>query len=164
MKIMISRFARSTVLVIASVSVAAFCTSACKKSSEEEKREVGQAETHSAEVTQKAQAQAIDEKNQWLAAVRREQLELKAHVQDDIDKIDKRLMDLKVELKKDGTGYDYDPKSPEAKEVTTLLEKRQVLATDMTTIERSDERGWDETKANIERHLSASTGSYRRGF
>ena len=164
MKIMISRFARSAVFVIASVSVAAFCTSACKKSSEEEKREVGQAETHSAELTQKAQAQAIDEKNQWLAAVRREQLELKAHVQEDVDKIDKRLMELKVEAKKDGSGYDFDPKSNDLKEINDLLQKRKVLETDMSTIDRSDERGWDETKANIERHLSTPTGSYRRGF
>jgi len=148
-------------VLFASVTVAALCTNACKKSSEEEKREVGQAEIHSAEMTQ---PKALDEKNQYLVAVRREQLELRAHVQEDIDQIDRKLVEMKVEPKRDGSGYSFDTSSTNTTEITELLQRRQVLETDMATIEKSDERGWDETKANIERHLSAPTTSYRRGF
>ena len=155
---------KTGLVVLVSLAVTAtICITACKKSATppEERKEYspqyGQAETHGAEVITENAREApvvIDEKNEYLVVVRREQLTLQANVQEEIDRIDHRLMDLRSVQYEDGVGYIYDPTSSDAKLIGELLRKREMLKEDMATIERSDERGWDEIKATIERHLA----------
>jgi hypothetical protein len=145
------------VLVLAlGTALAAVCTGACKKSSETEKREADQAAVRAAEKTNDGRKEAIDQRNDYLAAVRREQLDLRSRLQEELDDIDKKLADLKTEFHKDG-GYQVDPRSKDAAKIRALLQRRSVLESDVNLVERSDERGWDETKANIERDLGGKT-------
>jgi hypothetical protein len=72
--------------------------------------------------------------NEYLIAVRREQVELRARVTSEIDRLDK-------ELERDARGK-------------PLRERRDRLADDLELLDRSDERGWDELKADIENDLA----------
>jgi hypothetical protein len=142
--------------VVALCAFAAVCTGACKKSSEAEREQVGKAEVRSAEATNeanKAQGEVTKEKNEYLTAVRREQLELRGKLQDQIDDIDRKLLDLKIDMRKDGA-VRVDPTSKDAKKIEELITRRQKLEADVNIIERADERGWDEIKANVEQDLS----------
>jgi hypothetical protein len=135
-------------LAIAAVSVPA----ACRKSAETERREANEAETRSAHRIAEAQKKAIDERNDWVAVVRREQLDLRARLQDEIDDIDKKLMDLKVDFHGD-TGYQLDPKAANAPKIQQLLDRRGRLEANVTLVEGSDETTWEQTKAAVEREL-----------
>ena len=139
-------------VVVLGTLAAALCTGACKKSSEMEREESSRAELHSAQRTVEVRKDAFDEKNDWFAAVRREQLELRARLQEDVDDIDTKLAWLKVDFHKD-RGYVFDSKSKDAKKIQQLIDRRQKLAADINIVDRSDERGWDEIKATIERDL-----------
>ncbi|HVH47191.1 MAG TPA: hypothetical protein VM925_32860 [Labilithrix sp.] len=133
-------------------AVLAACIGACKKSPETEQREAAEAELRSAEAPATPPKPLVDEKNAYLAVVRREQLELRAHLQEDIDDIDKKLAELKVDAR-DG-GFLVDPTSKNAVRIRALLERRSQLEQDAATVERADERGWDELKATIEKDLA----------
>lgn len=72
----------------------------------------------------------------YLAAVRREQRGLDLRLDDAVTRIDRRLA------------------AHVAAERPALLEARRRLIADRRLIEKSDERGWDELKAEIERDLA----------
>lgn len=133
-------------------TIAAVFTGGCKKGAET-KPETAEAELSSAE-TQKGGEKVVDERNAYFAVVRREQLELRARLQEEIDAIDKRLNALKVEFREGH--YVQDPKSRNAAKIDELLEHRRQLEEDAIIVERADERGWDELKAMIERDLANS--------
>ncbi len=67
-------------------------------------------------------------------AVRREQRELDARIQESLEAVDRKL----------GT---------RPTERAQLLGTRQRLAADQRLIAKSDERGWDELKAEVERDV-----------
>lgn len=75
-----------------------------------------------------------DSKNDYAQAVSREKRQLEAKLEEALSGIDRRL----------GT-------RPGEREV--LLDRRARLAADQRLIAKSDERGWDELKAEIERDL-----------
>lgn len=124
---------------------------ACKKPSETERAEAGVAQLRSARRTAEPKEQVLGEKDDYFTTIRREQLELRARLQREIDQIDRRLAELKVELR-DG-GPVIDPKAKNAAQVRQLVDRRARLHEDLTTVERADERGWDELKSTIERDL-----------
>jgi hypothetical protein len=145
------------------VSTAAVLNCGCKKAAET-KQEGGRVELRSAETeAHRTDKKVVDEKNAYFAVVRREQLQLRARVQEQIDAIDKQLAALKVEFR-DGR-YVQDPRSKNAAKIDELLERRRLLEEDANVLERADERGWDEVKGEIERDLSekAAPGKGRGG-
>ena len=131
-------------------AVAALCTSACKKAPEPGKQGAAEAELRSARVTE-PQTQVIAENNPF-ATVRREQLQLRARIQDDIRDIDGRLAALDVQ-QRDGR-FVVDPKSRSSARVKALLDRRSRLREHATTVDRADEHGWDELKATVEKDLA----------
>lgn len=143
----------SLALVLA-LATSAVCTTACKKSAETERADAGVAQLRSARRTTEPRERVIGEKDDYLATVRREQLDLRARLQREIDQIDRKLAAMKVELR-DG-GPVIDPRAKNAAQIRQLVDRRARLQEDMTTVERADERGWDELKATIERDLDES--------
>lgn len=95
---------------------------------------VTQEEPASVTTVTNADVPTTDSRNEYLQAVRREQLQLEAKIDDALAGLDRRL----------GTR----PGDRQA-----LLERRSRLAADKRLIGKSDERGWDELKAEIERDL-----------
>lgn len=87
-----------------------------------------------------ADVPTTDSKDDYLQAVRREQLQLEAKIDDALAGIDRRL----------GT---------RPGERQALLERRSRLAADKRLIGKSDERGWDELKAEIERDLHVTAAN-----
>lgn len=85
-----------------------------------------------------ADVPTTDSKNDYLQAVRREQLQLEAKIDDALAGIDRRLGTRPAERQ-------------------ALLARRSRLAADKRLIGKSDERGWDELKAEIERDLHVTT-------
>jgi hypothetical protein len=73
--------------------------------------------------------------NEYLLAVRREQVELRAKLTSEIDRLDAQL----------GT-HRAPPKD--------VRERRDRLVDDLELLDRADERGWDELKADIENDLA----------
>lgn len=145
---------KALALVLGAV-LAALCTNACKKSAETERTEADKTELRSAEQVTEARKEAAGEKNDYLAAVRREQLELRGRLQEEIDDLDKKLMDLKVDTKKKDGSLWIDSRSKDAPKIRAFLQRRQQLESDLVQVERSDERGWDFLKATVERDLNA---------
>lgn len=78
-----------------------------------------------------------DSKDDYLQAVRREQLQLEAKIDDALARLDRRLGTRPAERQ-------------------AILERRSRLAADKRLIGKSDERGWDELKAEIERDLGVT--------
>jgi len=127
---------------------AALCTSACKKTPEDRER-ASRAQLRSASM--EPQTQVIGEENDHFATVRREQLRLRARLHDQIADVDEELAALKVE-RRDGR-YVVDPMARSAARTKRLLEQRRRLEEHAMTVERADERGWDDLKATVERDL-----------
>ncbi len=130
-------------------TIATVCTGACKKTAETQRREAAETELRSGPA--EVEKHVLGEKDDIFTTVRREQLDLRARLQREIDELDRKLADLKVELR-DG-GYVVDPKAKHAARVKELVERRDQLHEDMLTVERADEHDWDEIKATIERDL-----------
>ncbi len=141
---------KAVVAVVLGASVAALCTSACKKASDETHRRPGsEANIHSARVVPPTESAAS--KNDFFATVRREQLQLRARIQEDIAEVDARLAELGVG-RRNGQ-YVIDPNAKNAARVRELLARRHRLEEHAATVERADERGWDELKATVEQDL-----------
>jgi hypothetical protein len=124
-------------LGILALGLAALCTTACNK--DKDKPEVGTTTTTSSEVEPSpgpAAGQAIP-KDDYLAAVRREQLVLRGRIDDQLRTIEKKLAS----------------QSLDAKTRQELLAKRETLRADATVVVNADERGWDELKAVVEHDL-----------
>ncbi len=139
-------------IVLALGAVATVCTAACNKSSDTERKEADKAEVRAEEKTTEVRKEAAQERNEYLTTVRREQLDLRGRLQGEIDDIDKKLLDLKVDMRKDG-GALFDSKSKDAKRIQELIARRERLVADANLVDRADERGWDETKATVEKDL-----------
>lgn len=135
--------------VLLGAAIATVCSGACRKDTEGKK--AGAAELRSATETR---TQGSDGKAEYLVTVRREQLELRGRLQRDIDDVDRKLAELKVELR-DG-GSMADPKSKRAGRLKELVERRTQLEEHAATLERADERDWDEVKATIEKDVRES--------
>jgi hypothetical protein len=125
------------ILGILALGFAALCTTACNK--DKDKPEVGTTTTTSSEVepTNRPVGQPTMPKDDYLAAVRREQLVLRGRIDDQLRAIEKKLA----------------VKSLDAKTREELLEKRETLRADATVVVNADERGWDELKAVVEHDL-----------
>ncbi|MDF2695873.1 MAG: hypothetical protein K0S65_4256 [Labilithrix sp.] len=134
-------------VLVFGTAIAAVCTGACNKSAETKRKEVSEAELRSAE----AERHVLDEKHDYFAAIRREQLDLRARVQEDIDELDKQLASLKVEFR-DG-GWTPDRPSKNSAKITELLEHRKRLEEDATAVERADDKNWETVKAAVEKDL-----------
>jgi hypothetical protein len=148
---------RAGKLVLASALVlSAF---ACRKSAETERGEAERAAARAEEKRTTMNKEAIDERNDWLAAVRREQLDLRGELQEEIDRIDKELANLRVDLHADGT-YAMDPKdrAKNQAKVDDLLQRRKVLAGHVDAVETSDANGWEALKTRVEKDLGVIRG------
>lgn len=138
----------------------------CKRSEPEHNevgREVGQVELTSGEPSARPEQPRADE-NSYLGAVRREQLTLTARVREEIESVDVRLAALRSHASKDArpSGRFVVADSKKERRVRALLERRSELEQDLATVQRADERGWDELKANVERDLAEPTADDRR--
>jgi hypothetical protein len=142
----------SKALAVVTLAIAAVSTAGCRKSSERERREAERAAERVEEKSDKAVREAIEETNDYLAAVRREQLDLRGRLQDEIDWIDKKLLGLKVELREDGT-YAVDPNAKEADKINQLVRRRQLLDADVRAVEESDPRNWTMVKTRVEKDI-----------
>ena len=121
---------------------------------ETERKEASTTELRSArelEKLEKLETTVIDEKNDPVAVVRREQLELRALLERDIAAIDGRIAELKVELYEGG--YLREPRAKTTARIEALAERRMQLQHDIVLIERADEHGWSDLKAMIEKDL-----------
>jgi hypothetical protein len=78
----------------------------------------------------------------YSATVQREQLELRGRLREDIQAIDAEL----------ATRHGTSTRA----EITRLLARRSLLEEDVGTLDRADERGWDELKATIENDLDGA--------
>lgn len=133
-------------------AVAAVCT-ACKNPSRTDGRAA-----KAREVVQSAdmRVRTIDETNDYVVIVRREQLALRARLHERIAEIDTALAGLRVaphEPRRAVARGRVDGETTEAKRIETLVRSREVLKADLVTLELADERGWEEIKAGIERDL-----------
>jgi hypothetical protein len=146
---------RSKKMLLFGAAFAALCTNACQKSPAPERKETDRTEVRSGEMTSEPRPkEEITQKNDYLETVRREQLVLRGRLQEDIDDIDKKLVAYHETLASDGS-FVVDPRSKEAQQVQELLRRRALLEADVNLIQRSDERGWDEVKAAIEKDLES---------
>ncbi|MBX3205225.1 MAG: hypothetical protein KF764_09155 [Labilithrix sp.] len=132
--------------------LAAVSFTACRRSPDAERSEAAEAELRAAKEPAEIESLVIDEKHDYVAVVRREQLELRARVRASIAEIDRQLDELRVHGR--ATESRSDPRSTLDAEVEALRERRRVLAQDAVDIERADERGWAELKARIEGDLA----------
>ncbi len=130
--------------------LAALCTVGCHKASRDDAKarngsagegadRVSTTETHSATIEGRADGGAgtttSTGRNDYLSAVRREQLQLRARLQEDIDGTDRTISDLRAKSK---------PSGAETKKLSALMARRQHLEMNAKIVERRDERGWDE--------------------
>ncbi|MBX3202405.1 MAG: hypothetical protein KF894_30040 [Labilithrix sp.] len=142
---------KSTLLTFA---LAGLGVIACRRSAEGERGEVGQAELRAARRPVEIETRVIDEVHDRVAIVRREQLELRARLRAEVTEVDRELAGLHAESARIGER----PATNDAR-LGTLLERRRQLLDGVARIDRSDEQGWDELKAQIEADLAPA----RRG-
>lgn len=150
-------------MLVFGLMVGAIFTGACRKPADEAtRREAAEAELHSAKSSKgtDVNAKTTDETNARFAHVRREQLDLRARLQKEIDHIDEQLATLKVELGattgavKDGGKLSNQGRAKDKERIEALLARRRVLEKDANIVDRADEHGWDEVKATIEKDLA----------
>jgi hypothetical protein len=140
-------------MLVLGAAIAAACTTGCKKSSEAEK--VARDRSTAREEGSPGK-EAVEEPNAYLAAVRREQLELRARLHAEIDEIDRALLALKLDAERGQPGRPIaGTATKETKKIRELLDRRKLLEDDLHRVNMSDERGWDELKSDVERNLSA---------
>ena len=141
---------KTTKLILAvAITVAAV---GCRKSAESERKEAAEAVERADEVTRKAHSQAIDEHNEYLAAVRREQLDYRERLHDELDDVDRKLNDLRVEITRDGIVH-YDDKRADSAKVKELVDRRIILRTDIDALESSTDKDWDTVRAKLDADL-----------
>lgn len=121
----------------------------CRKSAETERQEAVNAAERADETTRKARAEAIDEHNEYLAAVRREQLDYRERLHEELDEIDRKLNDLRVDIMRDGTVH-YDEKRTDATTVKALVDRRVLIRTDIDALEASTAKDWDSVREKLD--------------
>lgn len=133
-------------------AVAAVCT-ACKRPSETDGRGAKAGEVGPSTGVRE---RTIDESNDYVVVVRREQLALRARLHERIAEIDTALAGLRVaphEPRRAVARGRVASETTEAERIEALVRSREVLKADLLTLELADDRGWDEIKASIERDL-----------
>jgi hypothetical protein len=141
----------------------------CRKSAESERDEAARAAAEaektameesrkSADKTNRKTLEAMEEHNDFLAAVRREQLDLRGRVQDAIDDIDKKLLEYKVEHSKNGE-FVIPSDTKDRGKIDELLRKRAALKADADAIENASPEEWDQLKVRVDKNL----GSFGKG-
>lgn len=142
---------KSTKLIF---GVAALCVAVtgCRKSVETEHKEAVEAAEHAQEKSAKAHSEALDERNDYLAAIRREQIDYRERIHEELDDIDHKLADLRVDIGRDGI-VRYDEKRADAAKVKELVDRRVVLRTDADALESSSDKDWDAVKAKLDADL-----------
>src|SRR5205085_11453800 len=116
------------ILGVAMIGIAA---TGCRKSVETERKEAVESADKADEKTAKARAEAIDERNDYLAAVRREQLDYRERLHEELDDIDHKLVDLHAEPGRDGVVHYVGKDSEKVKE---LVDRRTILRTDIDAL------------------------------
>lgn len=152
-------------LVVLALGIAAV---GCRKSAEAEREEAARAAAEadktamdenrraSDKVNKKA-LEAIDEHNDFLAAVRREQLDLRGQLQDELDDIDKKLLDYRVEHGRDGQLV-VPADSKDREKIDDLLKRRAVLRNDADAIENATPETWERVKEQVDKDLGMRRG------
>jgi hypothetical protein len=149
-------------LVVLALGIAAF---GCRKSAEAERdeaaRAAAEAEKTAIEEGKKASDrvnkktfEAMQEQNDFFAAVRREQLDLRGQVQDELDDIDKKLMDYRVEHGRDGQ-FVIPGDAKDRTKIDDLLKRRAVLKADADAIENATPDTWARVKEQVDKDLGA---------
>lgn len=153
-------------LVVLALAVSAF---GCRKSAEQERDEAARAAAEAdktamdesrraTDKVNKKTLEAMDERNDFLSAVRREQLDLRGQLQDELDEIDKKLMDYRIEHGKGGEMIiPADVKDRD--KIDALVKRRAVLRADADAIESATPETWERVKEQVDKDL----GARRRG-
>lgn len=144
---------KTTNIVLAlALGISTIATAACKKSPETERKEAERAAQKADEKMREARAEALDERNDYLAAIRREQIDYREKLHETLDDIDRDLANLKVDIDRDGVAH-YDERGKDAAKAKDLLDRRATIRADIDALESSTERDWDVVKARIDQHL-----------
>lgn len=125
---------------------------ACRKSPETERKEAERAAQKADEKTREARIEAMDERNDYLAAIRREQIDYRERLHETLDDIDRDLANLKVDIGRDNV-VRYDEHQKDAAKVKDLVDRRSMIRADIEALENSTEKDWDAVKARIDQHL-----------
>ncbi len=143
------RMSGAIVLLLSGAAVA-LCTGGCKEAPATSHRATAGASAERGEPVK------LDEQNDYVVVVRREQLLLRADLQAKVADIERKLEALAV----DGQAEErHEARAGASKvsnraRVTELLERRQQLMRARTMLDRSDDRGWEDLKASIVRDLT----------
>ena len=100
--------------------------------------------------------EAVDETNDWLAAIRREQIDYRERIHDELDDIDRKLTDARADIGRDGI-VRYDERRADADKVKELVDRRVLLRTDADALESSTEKDWETVKAKLDADLGNRT-------
>jgi len=149
-----------TTNLILGVAMIGIAATGCRKSVETERKEAVEAAQNADDKTAKARAEAIDERNEYLAAVRREQLDYRERLHDQLDDVDHKLTDLHADIGRDGIVH-YDEHGKDAAKVKELVDRRTYLRTDIDALESSTEKDWEQVKARLDADLGDKV--FRRG-
>ena len=144
---------KTTNIVLAlALGLSTIGTAACRKSPETERKEAVRAAQNADEKTREARGEALDERNEYLAAVRREQIDYRSRLHEVLDDLDRDLANLKVEFDREGIAH-YDARGKDAAKTKELLDRRAVIRADIDALETSTEKDWDAVRARIDEHL-----------
>lgn len=162
----------NTKLVTAAIalSIASIASAACRKSAEEERKEAAraaqemqketaEAELHAAEVAREGRIEAMEERNELLAAVRREQLDYREKLHEELDAIDQQLAEKKIDVGRDGV-VTYQGNDPKVKE---LVARRSTLRSGIDALENSTEQSWESVKSQLDKLLGEGASKANRG-
>jgi hypothetical protein len=135
-------------------------TVGCHKSAETERKEAVEAAERAQEKSAKAHNEAVDERNDYLAAIRREQIDFRERINDELDDIDRKLTDYRADIGRDGI-VRYDEHRADASKVKELVDRRVLLRTDLDALESSTDKDWETVKAKLDTDLGNRV--FRRG-
>lgn len=141
-----------TTKLILGVALIGIAATGCKKSVETERKEAVEAADDMREKTAAARDKAIDERNDYLAAIKREQLDYRERIHDELDDIDRKLTDMRVDIGRDGIVH-YDERRGDAAKVKELVDRRVLLRTDADALDSATEKDWDSVKAKLDADL-----------
>src|SRR5687767_12833202 len=95
----------------------------------------------------------LDERNDYLAGVRREQLDVRADIHRKIDAIDDELAAVDVELR--GGTYAASKVVKDGAKVEALVRRRAALVADVAAVESAPPETWEVVKARVEKNLAS---------
>lgn len=145
-----------TTQLILGVAMIGIAATGCRKSAETERKEAVEATEKAEDTSRKARNDAVDERNDYLAAIRREQLDYRERLHDELDDVDRKLNDFHVDIGRDGIVH-YDERRADVAKVKELVDRRTVLRTDIDALESSTDKDWDTVKAKLDADLGNRT-------